>query len=111
MTVDTWTCTACGDVHPADHAGIFCGTCREMVLCAGCERRGHTCPTDDDFDPVEFIRVARSQDEAWAALAPKVERVKDQAASPLAYTSPLRVTLGSHVRISPAARAAFGLKP
>lgn len=66
---------------------------------------------DDDFDPVEFIRQWRAQDEAWRALAPKVERVKDQAASPLEYISPLRVKLGQSVRISPAARAAFGLKP
>lgn len=67
---------------------------------------------DDDFDPVEFIRQRRSQDEAWSVLAAKVERVKDQAASPLANGyEPLRVTLGGHVRISPAARAAFGLKP
>lgn len=67
---------------------------------------------DDDFDPVEFIRQRRSQDEAWSVLAAKVERVKDQAASPLSSDyEPLRVRLGGHINVQPAARAAFGLKP
>lgn len=47
VSAETWTCTACGTVHPIDHTGMWCGACRAIVLCAGCERRGHQCP--DDF--------------------------------------------------------------
>lgn len=34
----SWTCRVCGDIHPADHEGMFCGVCMDMVACVSCER-------------------------------------------------------------------------
>lgn len=35
----TWTCSVCAVVQPADHEGLFCGTCRLMGACMSCERQ------------------------------------------------------------------------
>lgn len=34
----TWTCAACGDVHPIDHEGLFCSGCQAMICCS-CETK------------------------------------------------------------------------
>ena len=34
----TWTCAACGDIHPIDHEGLFCSGCQAMICCS-CETK------------------------------------------------------------------------
>lgn len=49
-----WTCSVCGEVHPWDHEGMFCGQCMAMACCVRCERKFtgqcHDGADDPDFD-------------------------------------------------------------
>jgi len=46
--MDAWTCVACGEVHPIDHAGLLCARCCGMACCS-CELREHMCVDEEEF--------------------------------------------------------------
>jgi len=89
----TWTCRACGCVHPWDHEGMWCGTCGDMVACVGCERKPHE--HDSGSVIAERIRETFSPDangiprtfDLTVITAPTIENPRELRLAPLFDTS------------------------
>ncbi len=56
----TWTCVVCNVTHPVDHAGLFCGVCKIMAACCGCELtfKGQCHVQPLTADEIEMLRTA-----------------------------------------------------